>query len=98
MNVTPSFWRLLRHLPTLARLVLRLMKDARVPLAAKAVFCLGLAYVAWPMDLIPDFLAPVIGSFDDVALLLVSVRYLLHKTPPEVLREHLLAIQAGNLS
>jgi uncharacterized membrane protein YkvA (DUF1232 family) len=74
------------------------MKDARVPFAAKAVFCFGLAYVAWPMDLIPDFLAPVIGSFDDVALLFVSVRYLLHKTPPDVLQEHLLSIQAGNLS
>ncbi len=94
MKLDPSFWKLLQHLPRLARLTWRLMKDPRVPLAGKAVFCLGIAYVLWPVDLVPDLLTPIIGSFDDVALLLVSLRYLLHRTPPEVLQEHLAVLQA----
>ena len=89
MNLNPSFWKLLPHLPKFIRLVGRLLRDGRVPLSGKIVFALGVAYVAWPLDLIPDFLVPVIGSFDDVALLLVCLRYLFYRTPPAVLGEHL---------
>jgi len=72
---------------------MRLMKDSRVPLMGKIVFCLGIAYVIWPLDLIPDFMVPFIGSFDDVALLLVCLRYLLYRTPATVLNEHLTDLQ-----
>jgi uncharacterized membrane protein YkvA (DUF1232 family) len=89
MFIKPSFWRLLLHLPKLIRLVLGLMKDRRVPAVAKAVFFLCVAYVVWPVDLIPDLLVPVIGSLDDVAVLLAGLRYLLYRTPPHVLQEHL---------
>jgi len=94
MNINPSFWRLLWHLPRLARLVLRLLKDSRVPVMGKMVFSLGVFYVIWPVDLIPALLLPVVGSFDDVAVLLVCLRYLFYRTPPAVLAEHLSALQA----
>lgn len=87
---------MLRHLPKLVRLILRLLRDPRVPLPGKIVFFLGIAYTVWPMDLIPDLLMPVIGSFDDVAVLLLCLRYFLHRTPPAVLQEHLTELQAGN--
>ena len=90
----PSFWRLLWHLPKLFRLVLRLLKDRRVPVFAKAVFCLCLAYVVWPADLIPDLLVPVAGSLDDLAVLLAGLRFLLYRTPPDILQEHLSGISA----
>jgi len=89
MNLNPSFWKLLRHLPKFIRLVARLLKDGRVPPSGKVAVVLGVAYFIWPLDLVPDFLIPVIGSFDDVALLLVSLRYLFYRTPPAVLEEHL---------
>ena len=92
MDLNPSFWKLLYHLPKFIRLVLRLLKDGRVPLSGKVVFFLGVAYVAWPLDLIPDFVIPFAGSFDDVALLLVCLRYLLYRTPPAVLAQHLTAL------
>lgn len=93
MNLKPSFWQLLMHLPKLARLIFRLFKDPRVPLFGKIVFGLGIAYAVWPLDLIPDLLIPVIGSFDDVAVLLLSLKYLLYRTPPAVLEEHLSQLQ-----
>lgn len=35
-------------------------------------FGLGVAYVAWPLDFIPDFI-PVIGYLDDAAILNLSI-------------------------
>jgi len=93
MKENASFWRLLLHLPKLIRLVLRLLRDKRVPLSGKVVFCIGIAYLIWPLDLIPALLQPVLGSFDDAAVLLVTLRILLHQTPPGVLQEHLLALK-----
>ena len=95
MNSKPSFWRMLRHLPKLVRLIFRLLRDPRVPLLGKIVFFLGIAYTLWPMDVIPELLMPVIGSFDDVAVLLLCLRYFLHRTPPAVLQEHLAELQDG---
>ena len=95
MNSEPSFWRMLRYLPRLVRLILRLLKDSRVPLMGKIVFFLGIAYTLWPLDVIPDLLMPIIGSFDDVAVLLLCLKYLFHRTPTAVLYEHMSELQAG---
>jgi uncharacterized membrane protein YkvA (DUF1232 family) len=94
MKINPSFWQMLGHLPKLIRLIFRLIRDRRVPILGKIVFFFGIAYTVWPFDLIPDLLVPVVGSFDDVALLLICSRYLFYRTPPDVLQEHLSALQA----
>ena len=86
---------MLPHLPRLVRLIFRLIRDSRVPVLAKMVFFFGIAYVLWPVDLIPDLLLPVVGYSDDVAVLLLCARYLFYRTPPAVLEEHLRALQAG---
>jgi uncharacterized membrane protein YkvA (DUF1232 family) len=96
MNAEPSFWRMLRHLPILVRLIFRLLRDPRVPMLGKIVLFLGVAYTIWPIDVIPDLLIPVLGSFDDVAVLLLCARYFFHRTPPAVMQEHLYELQAGN--
>jgi uncharacterized membrane protein YkvA (DUF1232 family) len=85
----PSLWKLLWKLPGLIKLVRRLLGDGRVPIIAKLVFGLCIAYVVWPMDLIPDFVLPVLGQIDDVAVLLGGVRFLLNQTPSAVLEEHI---------
>jgi uncharacterized membrane protein YkvA (DUF1232 family) len=88
----PSFWKLLLRLPSLIKLVWRLLSDGRVPIFAKLVLGLCVAYVLWPFDLIPDVVIPLLGQIDDVAILLGGVKFLLNQTPPAVLEEHLAKI------
>lgn len=85
----PSFWKLVWHLPKMLRLTLRLLKDGRVPLIGKLAFFAACAYTVSPVDLVPDFILPVLGYADDVALLLAALRFMLKLTPPNVLEEHL---------
>jgi uncharacterized membrane protein YkvA (DUF1232 family) len=65
----------LRLLPDLLRLLRRLARDHAVPRAARVRLWLLLAYLASPIDLVPDFV-PVLGYADDaivVSLVLLSV-------------------------
>jgi len=88
----PSLWKLLFRLPSLIKLVWQLLGDGRVPIFAKLIFGLSVGYVLWPFDLIPDFVIPLLGQIDDVAILLGGVKYLLNQTPSAVLEEHLAKI------
>ena len=64
----------LRLLPDLTRLVLRLVRDPRTPTRYRvALVALG-AWLAFPIDLIPDFL-PVIGAIDDIVLAALVLRW-----------------------
>jgi len=85
----PSFWKLVWHLPKLLRLVLRLMQDRRVPLLGKLAVVAACVYVVSPIDLLPDFVLPVLGYTDDLAILLAALRFLFNLTPANVLQEHL---------
>lgn len=89
----PSFWRLLLQLPRLLRLIGRLFRDHRVPVSGKIVFLLSIGYFLLPIDLIPDFVLPLIGHLDDIAVLLAGMRFLLRQTPPSVLEDHLAQIR-----
>jgi uncharacterized membrane protein YkvA (DUF1232 family) len=64
----------LRLLPDLTRLVFRLVRDSRTPTRYRvALIALG-AWLAFPIDLIPDFL-PVIGALDDIVLAALVLRW-----------------------
>lgn len=58
---------LLRALPDLGRLIVRLVADPVLPRAAKIALAAALVYLASPIDLIPDFI-PFVGYLDDVLL------------------------------
>lgn len=58
---------LLRALPDLARLIVRLAADPTLPGTAKIALAAAALYLASPIDLVPDFL-PVLGYLDDVLL------------------------------
>ena len=58
---------LLRALPDLGRLMLRLVADPILPRAAKIALGAALVYLASPIDLIPDFI-PLVGYIDDLLI------------------------------
>jgi uncharacterized membrane protein YkvA (DUF1232 family) len=88
------FFQLLAHLPSFLKLFWRLVKDPRVNLAPKLVLLGVLAYLVLPADLVPDFI-PGWGELDDVIVLLLGLKVFLRLCPPEVVREHVKSIAAG---
>lgn len=80
------FMPIVARAPLYGRLIVELMLDRRVPASRKAILGLALAYVASPIDLIPDFI-PVISRLDDVAALVISLDLLLEGVPREVMIE-----------
>lgn len=81
-------WReLLLFLPRLGLLVARLIKDERVPVSAKLTLAGLAAYLASPIDILPDFI-PFIGYLDDVLVAAVVVDGLLSSVDREVLLRH----------
>jgi len=90
-----DFLRLVVNLPKIIKLYYRLFKDRRVPLHLKAILILALAYLVSPIDLIPDWLIPLLGQVDDAIVLIVAMRYFLRNCPPEVVQEHVARIERG---
>lgn len=70
------------------RLAGALVRDARIPLAVRAIPVLLVLYLAMPLDVIPDFL-PVIGQLDDLLVLAIGVGLLIRFVPRTVLKDHL---------
>jgi uncharacterized membrane protein YkvA (DUF1232 family) len=58
-------------------------RDPRVPLAAKLVVVLVVAYALSPIDLIPDFI-PVLGYLDDMLLLPMGIALAIKLMPRDV--------------
>ena len=82
---------LARRLPTYARLVWGLARDPRVPTQQKLVLGGIAAYLAFPIDVIPDFI-PVIGQLDDLAVLIFGLDWFIRNAPPAVVEEHMARI------
>ncbi|REK15635.1 MAG: DUF1232 domain-containing protein [Actinobacteria bacterium] len=74
-------------IPNLVKLVGRLMTDPRVPRRSKIALGAAAAYVASPVDLIPEVI-PVIGWADDVVILLMAIDSLINRSGPEIVEEH----------
>ena len=67
----------------LARLArtLALLRDPRVAKLPRVAFIAALLYTLWPVDLLPDFAAPLVGYVDDLTLLWLSLRWLRRNDP-----------------
>lgn len=75
------------------RLGWRLFWDRRVPFWTKLIPPATLAYILLPIDLFPDA-AFGLGQLDDVAVLVLGLQLFIELSPPEIVREHLLALGA----
>jgi uncharacterized membrane protein YkvA (DUF1232 family) len=64
----------------------RLLRDPRVPRRSKILVAALIPYLAFPFDLIPDFI-PVAGQADDAILVALVLRILVKRTDALVLRE-----------
>ena len=73
--------------PRLIKLVWRLARDPRVPARPKATLLLLGAYLASPIDVIPDFI-PGLGHVDDLVIAAFALDQMLNRVAPEVVREH----------
>jgi uncharacterized membrane protein YkvA (DUF1232 family) len=73
-------------IPDCIVLVWRLMADPRVPRTRRLLIGALLAYLAMPIDVIPDFV-PVAGQLDDAILVAVLLRSLVRTAGEAPVRE-----------
>ena len=79
--------RLVIKLPMYLRVVWGIVRDPRTPIGLKGMLVAALAYVALPIDLIPDAI-PILGQADDITVLLLVLDAFIQNAPPEVRAEH----------
>ena len=77
----------LRLLPDVVRLIHRLAADSTLPRGIRWRLGLLLGYLAFPFDLVPDFI-PVAGYADDVLLVAWVLRSVVRTAGPEALERH----------
>jgi uncharacterized membrane protein YkvA (DUF1232 family) len=73
--------------PDCAVLFARLAGDPAVPRRRRLALVALAAYLASPIDLVPDFL-PVAGQADDAVLVVLALRWILRGSGPALLERH----------
>ena len=77
----------MKQLPAYLRLLGGLLTDRRVPAVDKLLVAGAIAYIAMPIDFIPDFI-PFIGEVDDVFILILALQRLISNAGRPVLAAH----------
>lgn len=78
---------MIREIPNFVKLLGRLATDSRVSAVDKGILLATIAYIASPIDLIPDFIVGL-GQLDDLYLLALALDRLLNNAGEEVLLDH----------
>jgi uncharacterized membrane protein YkvA (DUF1232 family) len=78
---------LLRLLPDVLRLVRRLAGDRTLPRGVRVRLWLLMAYLAMPIDLVPDFL-PVLGHADDAIVVALVLRSVVRRAGAAAVERH----------
>lgn len=82
-----SLQEALRLLPDVLRLLRRLAGDKTLPRGVRVRLWLLLAYLAMPIDLVPDFI-PVLGYADDAIVVALVLRSVARRAGPSALQRH----------
>ncbi len=77
----------LRMLPDVLRLIRRLAADKTLPRGLRIRLFLLIAYLASPIDIVPDFI-PILGYADDVVVIALALRSVAHTAGPQALARH----------
>jgi uncharacterized membrane protein YkvA (DUF1232 family) len=78
---------LLRLLPDVLRLVRRLAGDRTLPRGVRVRLWLLMAYLAMPIDLVPDFI-PVLGHADDAIVVALVLRSVVRRAGAAAVERH----------
>src|SRR6185369_6802342 len=73
-------------LPDFTVLLMRLLRDPRVPRRAKIVALFGIGYVLSPIDLLPALLLGPLGLLDDIVVATAALSRLINHVHPDVVR------------
>jgi uncharacterized membrane protein YkvA (DUF1232 family) len=79
---------LLLLLPDLTVLLMRLLRDSRVPATSKMIAILGVGYVLSPIDLFPALLLGPLGLVDDLIVVSAALSRVINHVHPDVVRSH----------
>jgi uncharacterized membrane protein YkvA (DUF1232 family) len=77
----------LRILPDMLGLLRRIASDRSVPRGTRVRLWLLLAYLLFPLDLIPDFI-PVIGYADDAVVTAIALRSIVRHAGEDAISRH----------
>ena len=77
----------LRLLPDVLRLIRRLAADKTLPRGSRILLGFLLAYLALPIDLVPDFI-PVLGYADDAIIVTAVLRSVVRRAGIDAVRAH----------
>ena len=84
----------LRLVPDVVRLLRRLAADPGSPRGVRLRLWLLLAYLALPVDLVPD-VVPVLGQADDAVVVVLVLRSVLRRVGEAALERHWTGTPAG---
>ena len=73
-------------IPDCIVLVSRLARDGRVPRRRKLLLLALVAYLALPVDIVPDFI-PVAGQLDDAIIVALVLRHIIRAGGESLIRE-----------
>lgn len=90
----PDWLELPRFLSDVVKLVWSVVKDPRVGRWQKVAAGAAIAYVASPLDVVPDMI-PGLGQLDDLFVVRQALRMLANAAGTEVLREHWSGTEEG---
>ena len=87
-DVQSGLLDLLLLLPDLTVLMMRLLRDERVPIGSKGIALLGIGYVLSPIDILPEILLGPLGFVDDLLIVGTALSRMLNRVHPDVVRSH----------
>lgn len=88
----PRYWgRIFQEV----KLAFALFRDSRVSRAHKLIPLLVAVYLVSPLDLVPT-VVPVFGQLDDLALLLLGLKFFTRLVPNEIIAEYQPALVDGD--
>ena len=81
-----------------ARLIVRLMRDSRVPIWMRAIPFFGIVYLLSPIELLPDVALLPFGILDDLVVLIVCLTIFMAIVPREIVEDQLSWLDAADIT